>query len=238
MPKITNDSEDAKLDKLFEDAKSLDLRVLSPDNNQELDSKTVSRIILAISDSYGIPQTVAYIGIILLFLKGAANAKTPDSLSVKVTHEGTDTEIQKYALFYNYKMICKNNFLRRLAESLKNKISQYAEANSLDGDLASQINKRLLAEGKDPMTLKQKAWCSSFNQNNPIMEKDPNLLVVSQLLAKDFNFKFKSKRQGETKKKETQSSARPTGPGKSKTNINKPKKNIQGAGNPPENKKK
>lgn len=49
--------------------------------------------------------------------------------SVRVT-------VQKYDLMSIYKAVTGNNFLRRLAETLAPKISSFAEAKNLQGDLA------------------------------------------------------------------------------------------------------
>lgn len=70
-----------------------------------------------------------------------------------------------------YERVTKNKYLRRMAESMADKIGQFAEAKGLNGDLALKLNNSLLAEKEPPLTVKEKAWASSFSPAIPDLEK-------------------------------------------------------------------
>jgi len=126
-----------------------------------------------------------------LFLKGAANKGTPNSLSVTITtKDGLDKRISKQDLLMSYKKVTGNLFLRRMAEFLATHISEYAEKHQLDGDLVSSISS-ILKEDEEPLNMVERAWASSFNQNNKkLMEKSNRL---EKLLSRDKNIRFPKK---------------------------------------------
>lgn len=172
--------------------------------SNKLPKGTFTKIVNDMTRQYRVihPVTVAR-GLFLLFLRGAGNYGTPLTLSVEV--KGEDGElytISKRDLMFYYHMITKNEHLRRLAEPIADEISKFAETNGLSGDLAKQIDRRLRAtvdeNGKSPgpLTPKERAWCSSFNQDNATLNTDPGLARLGRLLAQDLEVKFGGKTQG------------------------------------------
>lgn len=122
--------------------------------------------------------------------------QAPDSLKVTVFDENKnsiDAPQARGDLLYFYRSLTGNNFLRRLAECIADDISKFAEKNNLSGDLAQQIDRHLRGcepdeSGKRPakLTPKERAWCSSFNQENPTLDSDADLKVrLGNLLAQD-----------------------------------------------------
>lgn len=196
-------------------------------NFNGLTEDQIDSIITKLSVSKGVPRESIKNAIFMLLLRGAGSSGAPENLKVQINYSVIDNEnkklegsftLTKGELLNIYNNQTKNKYLRRLAETLANEISSFAEQNNLNGDLANQLNTYRLSEGLDPLTAKQKAWASSFNQNNPSLETNQELLEVAKLLARDFMIKFKSnktpnkkekksspKRQGQTKPKPTQS---------------------------------
>lgn len=158
---------------------------------------------------YGLHPSIGLTGVMLLYLKGAANLNTPDSLSVTVLSHGTEVRVNKGALLHAFQKVTKTRYVRRLAEHLRDNISKFAEANSIPGDLAQQLNTVLLSKDKMGLTIKQRAWASSFNQGNPSLETDPDLVVVAQLLARDYDFKFKKRIEANQAKKPKKTTSSP-----------------------------
>lgn len=148
--------------------------------------------------------------VFLLFLSGAANRGTPESLGMTVLDlNGNEVKVVKGDIMFFYRTATGNQHLRRLAESVADEISTFAETHNLSGDLANQINRQIIASASDEnptekLNRKEKAWCWSFNQDNPKLETDPNLKRLGILLAKDLENKFSSKKkQASTKGKAT-----------------------------------
>lgn len=178
-------ASNAKLSSLMQEAAAHGLSYMPPTITNQLPSFQVLKIIDKIAEMYGISFAASNVAISLLFLKGASNSSTPNTISVTITYGGKPVTVVKRDLDYHYEFVTKNKHVRRLAETMRNGISQFAEATRLNGDLAQQINNRLLANGQEGLTMKQRAWTSSFNQFNPYLETDPDLLFVAQELAKD-----------------------------------------------------
>lgn len=187
------------LENLIESTIKSDIKKVSPSQTSEnlLPDKVVIDIVETLSDTFGIKNnTVTMSAIFLLFLKGAANVGTPNTVEVEVVDDdGTKTSIQKYDLLYAYQRITNNKYLRRLAETLATPIGKYAEANRLSGDLAEKINTKVLSkkavegEAQEPiLSAKERAWCSSFGQNVPDLEKTSERLP--RLLAEDYLSRF------------------------------------------------
>ncbi len=196
--------------------------VVPPSNSDDL-----TKVAKELSYMSSAPLEATKFGMNSLILRGAANARTPSSLSVTISDLNTETGESRELTFTKGNLnkaiakVCKNKTIRRLAEEHASEISKFAEENKLQGDLAVQLNNIRLADGESPLTPKQKAWASSFNQNNPELETG-DLLLVAQLLAKDFQNKFKQKRQPLKKAK---SSPKKQGQNKpKKSQGNNPKK--------------
>jgi len=187
------------------------------DTNSEdvkLQNDTITTIIEQIAQKYKITETLALKGIFLLFLKGAANKNTPFSLKVTVLNEeGQKIQMAKDVLFYEYQFITKNTYLRRFAKTIATEISKFAELNKLDGDLARKINTNLLVKNDKTLDIIERAWCSSFNYNNPDIYEYPQLERIPTLLAQDL---LTTRQPTTTSPRKTQkkSSARTKGPGK------------------------
>lgn len=160
-------------------------------DNNEITWNDISLIMDDLANKYRITRKDASIATMLLMLKGAANAGTPDTLSVQINSNELNKiiEIKKYELLSSYRGIMGNKFLRRLAEKLGPDICRLAENIKLSGDLAKKINNRVLARGQSPLNNKERAWCNSFMQGSKELETEaPRIL---NLLAEDFNIKFK-----------------------------------------------
>ena len=185
-----------------------------------MEESQLEEIITRIATSFSIPNSLALEGIYLLLLGGCANLSCP--LNYKITllqkkeenEDLTEIHINKENLLYEYKQVMKNNHIRRLAESLATKISEYAEINNLNGDLAKKINTSLIRKGESPLTPKERAWCSSFNQNNmEIASKTKDYNRILRVLATEL-FEIQQTTNLNPKPKTKTPSPRPKGPGK------------------------
>lgn len=187
-----------------------------------LEENQLEEIITRIATSFSIPNSLALEGIYLLLLGGCANLSCP--LNYKITllqkkeenEDFTEIHIKKENLLYEYKQVMKNNHIRRLAESLATKISEYAEINNLNGDLAKKINTSLIRKGESPLTPKERAWCSSFNQNNmEIASKTKDYNRILHVLAIElFEIQQTTNLNPKPKPKPKTPSPRSKGPGK------------------------
>jgi len=161
-----------------------------------LSATEVGDIINKIATNMQVTPQLALAAMYLLFLKGAANIKAPNSMQVEVLNEKKEPVLlSKLDLMAAYRRVTGNNFLRRLAESLAVEISQFAEANGLRGELATRINNKLLVSREVPLNEKEMAWASSYCQSLP------NLALLSSdrlpgLLAEDYTQRFTEKSKG------------------------------------------
>lgn len=185
-----NELSKVELEQMLTAANSIPIAKVSPQeirkewhNNAEVNS-----LITQFGDQMGLDKNTAFIAIALLFLKGAANKGTPNTMSIMVHTSETQTEVTKADLVYLYKKIHKNMHIRRLAESMAELISKYAEAQGLAGDLAKKINITLLRKKEPTLTRKEAAWCSSFCQSNPKVEGVSERLAG--LLSEDYLSRF------------------------------------------------
>lgn len=201
-------------------------------NRNNLTDEIVKKIIAKMAMSKGVPYQAMHNSVLMLMLMGAGSSGSPDSLKITTSYEtetngkameGTFTTT-KGELLNAYNSETKNKYLRRMAEFLANESSSFAEKNNLIGDLANQLNIYRLAEGHPPLTPKQKAWASSFNQNNPKLESDAELLDVAKLLAKDFMTKFRNPNKSNNKKAAKRASPKRQGQPKTKAQIKNNKK--------------
>lgn len=58
----------------------------------------------------------------------------------------------------------------QLAETLSIEINTFVEKQNLKGDLAIKLNESAIKRGKEPLSSKEKAWASSFNQKTPSLD--------------------------------------------------------------------
>jgi hypothetical protein len=194
----------------------------------EISSEMISDIVINIATKFKIPESTALKAIFILLLRGAANIPTPGNLKARILNtKGEEIIIRKDDLMYEYRFATGNNFLRRLADTMASEISQFAEKNELDGEIAQKINNLVLREGDAPLSLIERAWCSSFNQNNPDLSNNENTKRVAILLAKDL-YERKNDPKG-FKAKKIKSSPKPSprskGPGKRNKGGQKKSKN-------------
>lgn len=180
------------LDKSFEQVLKVPLEEVAPKvKENKIPMDQVNQVIEKLSVLMGIPPQTASIAIFLLFLMGAANDGAPLTMSVEVG----GTSVSRRDLLYAYENVTGNKFLRRLAETLAIKISQYAEKHGLRGDLARRLDNKSKAEKGESLTPKELAWCSSFCQWIPDLETHSGSRVAT-LLADDYNSRFsKAKKQ-------------------------------------------
>lgn len=192
-------SANKELISTFETAINTPLDQLAPPDSQALvPMEQVKLILKRMADLFGLTEAVAFVAIALLFLKGAANKGAPSTMAVDVFGEdGERVTVQKYDLMSIHKAVTGNNFLRRLAETLAPKISSFAEAKNLQGDLAKAINNSLIAQGEPPLSAKEKAWANSFCQKSVELEKEAPR--VAKYLAIDYQKRFSKKKVGDTK---------------------------------------
>lgn len=158
---------------------------------QKIDTKVTEgqmiNIVSSISNSLGTTHTISLHLIYMLFLRGASNKGAPDSLAATYVVEGERITLFKGDLMHAYKLYCRNNYLRRLAEYMATKISQFAEANNLNGDIYPRISS-LMDPNEQPLSAGERAWCSSFNQKNPdCIETHPR---VATMLNVEYRLKF------------------------------------------------
>lgn len=204
-------SIDEKIIADFDSINNLTTDKVTYANDEGMSIQKAHAVIMYISQAHGLPFVAALMGVFKLFLRGAANAGTPDSLTVNVPDdEGKIVKLSKFDLIIGYRQIMGDKFVRRLAQVLGPRICEFAEKHNLTGDLARKINNRVLSQGKPPLSDKEKAWCNSFMQGNPELERAaPRVL---NLLAEDFTIKFKTAK------------GTPKEPSKGPTNTKKKKK--------------
>jgi hypothetical protein len=199
---MTNKITPEQIRKEMENANALNVKDVAP---EELKRNTLSDVQIyeianQLSSNFGIHVAYAYTAIYLLFLKGAANSGTPETTTVNIfDQDKQQLSITKFDLIYAYNLITGNKYIRRLAEALAIPIGNYAEKNGLSGDIADKISNGLMSNANEllryPLTIKERAWASSFSQKIPGLEKLSSERMP-QLLAIDYNERFaKSKRK-------------------------------------------
>ena len=118
---------------LISEAINTDLAAVAPTEQfgPRLISKEHQRLIIdKLSKMFGISEVEAITAIFILFLKGAANANSPLTMTATVHHtEGgglCETEVDKYNLLSVYGIVTKDKHIRRLAETLAAEIGAFA----------------------------------------------------------------------------------------------------------------
>lgn len=215
--KSAANADSNSLDALKSAALLTDVNSIAPEEaipSTRLLPETVEEIISKLSTDLQIPLVTCMVGTYLLLLKGAANAKAPNSMEVKVRNANDEViSLSKLDLLATYKRVTGNNFLRRLAETLAVEISQYAEKHGLKGELANKINTGILGSGGVPLNSKEMAWASSFCQClNNLAELSSERLP--SLLAADYTTRFRN-----TKKANSQPKSNKTKKGQGKRNT-------------------
>lgn len=218
----TSSDQDKALEKIVDAAISLPIEsVTTSASSTNLSSQEVNKVIKRLGDLFGIDSVRAFVAVALLFLKGAANKGAPSQMQVDIIdHEGTSVSIQKHDVVSVYTAVTGNMFIRRLAETLSTQISRYAETNYLQGDLASSIETTIISSEEEPLTLKEKAWASSFCQKNPLLISEAPR--IAKYLAIDYQKRFSKRKKTET--------AKGTAKTQAKTSAKKAKEQKKAAG--------
>ena len=165
----------------------------------QLTKSQIFSIVRALSDFLGnLPYPCVFTLIFLLFLRGASNKRTPDSLSVSIVYNTEKFSLQRGDFMTAYKTQCKNTYLRRMAEFLASQISSFAARYNLPGDLFNQVG-LLFNRNEEPLSINERIWCSSLNQKND--ECSRLFPRVSALLALEYRLKFQKKSSNIQEKK-------------------------------------
>jgi hypothetical protein len=162
-------------------AANIDQETVSPEECQE--------VIRALARTHGLSEPQSFAAVSLLMLKGACNQSAPSTMCVDIKDGDHLVQVSKHDLQYAYQLVCKNNHIRRLAEALNLEIGKFAEKFGLNGDLAITLNNMLMEKGFPPLTAKERAWASSFNQKLTCLSEIVGMRVPT-LLAEDFNRRF------------------------------------------------
>lgn len=157
----------------------------------KITKQQIEDIIKTISRSLKIPDNKVLIGMMLLFLQGAASAGAPVTMSVDL---GDGKCLEKRNIMLACATIAGHSYIRRIAEALAIEIGQFAENNRLAGELAYRINTKVKATGDIPLNEKELAYCSSFSQCIPELEKYSSERLV-QLLSEDYQKRFENKKK-------------------------------------------
>jgi len=172
----------------------------------KMSDEQVQKIIESIKTSLGINDSQrVLVGMMLLFLQGAASEGTPANLSVQVG----DKTIEKRNIITACEFIEGHKFIRRIAEALAPAIGEFAYNNKLSGEFAQRINNKLKADSGETLTEREMAYCSSFSQTIPNLEELTSPRLV-KLLAEDYSRRF------DNKKKENKPDPKPKSSGKKK----------------------
>lgn len=158
--------------------------------NQMTDEQ-VENVIQTISLTLKISPERVLIGIMLLFLQGAASAGAPVTMSIDM---GEGKCIEKRNITTACEMVAGHQYIRRIAETLARQIGEFAEKNKLAGELAYRINNRYKAETGNNLTDKEMAYCSSFSQSIPDLADITSEKLV-KLLAEDYQRRFENKKK-------------------------------------------
>lgn len=181
-----DNSKTETLKDLFEQSKREDINEIFPNiNKAKISDEMIVKLTESLSTHLGISKHRALIGMVLLFLKGAANASAPDSLSIPIGNDGII--LTKGKLKDHCKTTCDHTYLRRIAESIALYIGNFADENDMTGDLYKSINNKCLSQHQRPLTRREAAFASSFtrdglNNINEIAKSE----ILAQLLAEDY----------------------------------------------------
>lgn len=157
----------------------------------KMSDEQVQKIIESISLTLGINDSKkVLVGVMLLFLQGAASEGTPVTLSVQI---GEKT-LEKRNIIQACEYIERHKYIRRIAETLAPIIGEFAYRNKLSGEFAQRINNKLKAESGETLTEREMAFCSSFSQTIPNLEELTSSRLV-KLLAEDYSRRFDNKKK-------------------------------------------
>jgi len=156
-----------------------------------LTEEQIEKIIRTISINLEIDPEKVLIGMILLFLQGAASAAAPVTMSVEL---GNGKFIEKRNIVNACNVVTGHIFIRRIAETLALQIGNFAYQNKLAGELGYRINNKLKADTGESLNEKEMAFCSSFSQVIPDLS-DITSERLAKLLAADYQRRFENKKK-------------------------------------------
>lgn len=159
-----------------------------------LTEEQIGKIIQTIGINLEINPEKILIGIMLLFLQGAASAAAPVTMSVDL---GNGKCIQKRNIVDACNVVTGHTFIRRIAETLALQIGEFAYQNKLAGELGYRISNKLKAETGENLTEKEMAFCSSFSQVIPNLSNITSERLA-KLLAADYQRRFENKKKQKT----------------------------------------
>lgn len=196
----TTDEKDLnviKLDDLFKESLKLTIDKILPDYKKKnvMTRDQVEKIIESIKVSLEVTPDKVLIGMMLLFLQGAASAGTPLTMSVDL---GNNKFIEKRNIVNACTLITGHPYIRRIAETLAIEIGSFAYRNKLSGELANRINTRYKAETGNNLSDLEMAYCSSFSQTIPNLSEITKSENLSRLLAEDYQKRFENKKKTNT----------------------------------------
>jgi hypothetical protein len=190
---MTNMENNSNLDEIIGKTMANKVEELVPNFRKKntLSNEQIEKIIQTISINLDIPQERVLVGMNLLFLQGAASAGAPLTMSIDL---GGGKCIEKRNIIDACKIVTGNIFIRRIAETMALQIGKFAELNELAGELGFRINNKFKAETGENLTDKEMAFCSSFSQSIPNLDKITSERLA-RLLAEDYQIRFENKKK-------------------------------------------
>lgn len=193
----TNYNNNVDLDNLKQKIKEINvLEVIPNSSRNKISNEDISKIIKTISETLSIEPELVFLGIMYLFLQGAASAGTPLSLSVDL---GNGKCLEKKNIINACNLVCNHGFIRRIAEALASDIGQFAYENNYKGEIANRINNRCKTESGSGLTDIEMAYCSSFSQSITNLNEITGSPKLARLLAEDYAKRFESKTNNKNK---------------------------------------
>lgn len=194
--------EEINLKNLLESSTSLKVDDMAPNFRKKnvITNEQLEKIIKTLSLNLTISDQQALIGMMLLFLNGAASQGAPASMSIDL---GEGKVMEKRNIVNACSVATGHQFIRRIAETLAKIIGEFAYNNRLKGELAYRINNRLKAESGECLNEKEMAFCSSFSQVIPDLAEITSERLT-RLLAEDYHKRFDTQKIKKETKNEYQ----------------------------------
>lgn len=194
--KQSEEKREETITDIFNDLKKENLETMVPDfRKNNISQENVQQVLENLGTKHkSLDKKYILVAVMLLFLKGAATRSTPGTMGIEVN----GVTITKQDLENSTNTILGHKFIRRIAEALAVEIGTYAELNSLDGELAGKIDKLIIenncktGNNEEPLTTKERAWCSSFSQGARNLKELSSERVVKWLNI-DYNERFGKK---------------------------------------------
>lgn len=194
--KEITEGESINLNELLEKSVKEKIEEIAPNfRKSNITQDQIERIIATLSATLKITPERTVIGMMLLFLQGAASTGTPPSMSVEI-EEGKI--IEKRNIVNACQMVTGHQYIRRIAEALALQIGQFALNNKLKGELANRINTKYKAETGYSLNEVEMAYCSSFSQSISDLETVASERLA-KLLSEDYQRRFEYKKKNTTK---------------------------------------